>query len=295
MSNILSYAQYKSNYYRLQPLFYLFLLIFIEYDCISNKYVVLLAWNDKSIYNRNGGNYMKNIGDLLTIYRKKAGLTQIDVAEKLTKAGYPIQNKSIYAWEKNKSTPNPTQFLFLCELYGITDIYSTFIGPNPDNPLSILNDAGKEKALEFIRILGLTNEYRVEKASDNATDTLPAKTRELPLFLLAASAGTGEFLDSEAHEMVVVGSEVPEKASFGIRLNGNSMEPRYMNGQIVWVYKTSELFDGDIGIFFLDGQAYCKKLHKGKKGLELLSFNPEYKPIPVRESSDFKIFGRVVS
>ena len=238
---------------------------------------------------------MKNIGDILTTYRKKSGLTQIDVAEKLTKAGYPIQNKSIYAWEKNKSTPNPSQFLFLCKLYGITDIYSTFIGPNPDNPLAALNDAGKEKALDFIRILGLTDEYSIDDKAKTDDAKAPVKTRELPLYLLAASAGTGEFLDSEAHEMVVVGSEVPEKASFGIRLNGNSMEPRYMNGQIVWVYKTSELYDGDIGIFYLDGQAYCKKLHKGKKGIELISFNPEYKPIPVRESSDFKIFGRVIS
>ena len=68
-----------------------------------------------------------------------------------------------------------------------------------------------------------------------------------------------------------------------------------MNGQIVWVYRTTELYDGDIGIFYLDGQAYCKKLHKKGKLLELLSFNPEYKPIPIKESSEFKIFGRVVS
>ena len=35
-------------------------------------------------------------------------------------------------------------------MYGITDIYSTFIEPNPDNPLAVLNDAGKEKAKDFI-------------------------------------------------------------------------------------------------------------------------------------------------
>lgn len=238
---------------------------------------------------------MKNIGETLAAFRKAAGYTQIDVAAELTKAGYPIQNKSIYAWEKNKSTPNPTQFLFLCKLYGITDIYSAFIEPNPDNPLASLNEAGKEKVLDYIRILELTRQYNTyEVQGDNVTE-LPARTRELPLFLLAASAGTGEFLDSEAHEMVIVGSEVPDTASFGIRLHGNSMEPRYMDGQIVWVYRTTELLDGDIGIFYLDGQAYCKKLHKGKNSLELLSFNPDYKPIRIKESSDFKIFGRVVS
>ena len=145
----------------------------------------------------------------------------------------------------------------------------------------------------------MTDEYRHEDVVTNKTTDkvakFPVKQRKLPLYLLPASAGTGEFLDNDDHEMVVVGSEVPEKASFGIRLNGNSMEPRYMNGQIVWVYRTTELYDGDIGIFYLDGQAYCKKLHKMKNSIELISFNPEYTPIKVTESSDFKVFGRVIS
>lgn len=242
---------------------------------------------------------MKNIGETLTACRKKAGYSQIEAADMLTKAGYPIRNKSIYTWEKNKSTPNPSQFLMLCKLYGVTDIYSTFIEPNPDNPFSVLNEAGKDKALDFISILASTEEYRYMdiKAKEKPENTIdfPVKQRELPIYLLPASAGTGEFLDSEEHEMVVVGSEVPEKASFGIRLHGNSMEPRYMNGQIVWVYRTAELYDGDIGIFYLDGQAYCKKLHKGNGKIELLSFNPDYKPIPVTEASEFKVFGRVIS
>ena len=279
---------------------------------------------------------MKNIGEVLAAFRKKAGYTQLEAADELTRLGYPVQNKTIYAWEKNKSTPNPVQFLLLCKLYGITDIYSSFIEPNPSNPFSSLNEAGIEKALDFIRILGLTDEYGTDsdafrtnaeafrtheattvsissaagkgrkKAVSSASEkdsSLPQSDsvyhfpteRELPLYQLAASAGTGEFLDNDKYEMIIVGSEVPEKASFGIRLNGNSMEPRYMNGQIVWVYRTTDLFDGDIGIFYLDGQAYCKKLHKVNGHIELLSFNPAYKPIPVTESSEFKIFGRVIS
>ena len=242
---------------------------------------------------------MTKLGDTLKAFRKKAGLSQVDAADRLTKAGVATNNKIIYTWEKGKVTPNASQFLALCKIYGITDIYSAFIETNPDNPLAILNNTGKEKALDYINILGQLDKYRVIDSAPDSNDNniieFPVKQRELPLYLLAASAGTGEFLDSEEHEMVVVGSEVPEKASFGIRLNGNSMEPRYMNGQIVWVYKTAELFDGEIGIFYLDGQAYCKKLHKGNDFMELLSFNPDYKPIPITEASEFKIFGRVIS
>ena len=73
------------------------------------------------------------------------------------------------------------------------------------------------------------------------------------------------------------------------------MTPRSLDGQIVWVYRTSELVNGDIGIFYLDGNAYCKRLHKKKNKLELVSINPKYAPIQVTANSDFRIFGRVVS
>ena len=242
---------------------------------------------------------MNKIGETLAHYRKQAQLSQVEAAKKLSDAEITTNNKAIYTWEKGIAMPNAAQFLALCKIYGITDIYSAFIEPNPDNPLAILNDTGRDKALDYIDILSQLENYRLKNSTTISNDEniieFPVKQRELPLYLLPASAGTGEFLDGEEHEMVVVGSEVPEKASFGIRLNGNSMEPRYMSGQIVWVYKTTELFDGDIGIFYLDGQAYCKKLHKGNNFMELLSFNPEYDPIPVTEASEFKIFGRVIS
>ena len=246
---------------------------------------------------------MENIGEILARYRKEAGLSQIEAAKKMTDLGSRINNTSISAWEKNVSKPNPCQFLLLCKIYGITDIYSAFLEPNPDNPLSELNDKGIEKALEYIELLKLDKRYiipAIQKTLKNPDDQDSAQVisfpqRELPLYLLPASAGPGEFLDSDAYDMVVVGSDVPESASFGIRLNGDSMTPRYVDGQIVWVYRTSELLNGDIGIFYLDGNAYCKRLHKENNLLELLSINPAYAPIRVTESSDFRIYGRVVS
>ena len=237
---------------------------------------------------------MFNIGEVLANSRKTKGLSQIEVAKIMESYDYPINNKVLSAWEKGKSTPNPAQFLYLCKIYGITDIYSAFLEPNPDNPLSELNESGKAKVMEYIDLLKLDSRYTIAPAAPKE-NVIEFPHRELPLFLLAASAGPGEFLDGEAYEMVVVGSEVPESASFGIRLNGDSMTPRYLDGQIVWVYRTSELVNGDIGIFYLDGNAYCKRLHKKKNKLELVSINPKYAPIQVTANSDFRIFGRVVS
>lgn len=91
-----------------------------------------------------------------------------------------------------------------------------------------------------------------------------------------------------------VGEEVPATADFGIRISGDSMEPRFVNGQIVWVQKQDTLNNGEIGIFFLDGNAYCKKLQDDEKGLYLISLNNTYEPIAVTENQTFKIFGKVV-
>ena len=237
---------------------------------------------------------MLNIGEVLAKSRKENSLSQIEVSKIMESYNYPINNKVLSAWEKGKSTPNPAQFLHLCKIYGITDIYSAFLEPNPDNPMSELNEAGKAKVMEYIELLKLDKRYTIAPAV-HEENIIEFPHRELPLFILPASAGSGEFLDDGKYEMVVVGSEVPDTASFGIRLNGDSMTPRYLDGQIVWVYRTTELVNGDIGIFYLDGNAYCKRLHKKKNSLELVSINPKDAPIPVTANSDFRIFGRVVS
>lgn len=64
---------------------------------------------------------------------------------------------------------------------------------------------------------------------------------------MPVSAGTGQFLDNDSYEEVEVGPEVPETADFGVRISGDSMMPRYLDKQIVWIQKTDELNDGEIG------------------------------------------------
>ena len=67
-------------------------------------------------------------------------------------------------------------------------------------------------------------------------------------------------------------------ADFGVCVSGDSMEPLYLNGQIIWVHQQETLEDGEIGIFFLDGEAYVKK----------------YAPSKVSSGSVFRTFGKVV-
>ncbi|MBQ8952150.1 MAG: helix-turn-helix domain-containing protein [Eubacterium sp.] len=224
------------------------------------------------------------LGRRLKEMRRLSGLSQAEVAGLLTSRGYSVKAGAVSAWETGISQPNSEQFLTLCDLYGITDIRQSFreyFRITAVDPMNELNTEGRQLALNYVNLLIKSGDYM-------------RRQRTIKLFNLPASAGTGEFLDGDDYQTVVIGDEVPDSADFGIRIHGDSMEPRYTNGQIVYVHRTSELSDGDIGIFYLDGSAYCKILHKAGRKLSLVSINSAYKPIPIKESSEFKVFGKVV-
>ena len=229
---------------------------------------------------------MKKLGKIIATYRKQNNLSQTQLSEILIKNGFKASNKAVSSWEKDTTEPSASLLLFLCKLLGITDIYGEYYGNNPSNPLSGLNEEGKEKALDYIQLLVDSGKFQ------NAT-IIPFR-RKIRLFDIPASAGVGNFLDGDNFTEVEVGEEVPATADFGIRISGDSMEPRFVNGQIVWVQKQDTLNSGEIGIFFLDGNAYCKKLQDDGKGLYLISLNNNYDPIAITENQTFKIFGKVV-
>ena len=108
---------------------------------------------------------------------------------------------------------------------------------------------------------------------------------------LPASAGTGNILDSElAEELLVPESAEAEQADFVISVGGDSMEPTYHDGDKVFVEKCDSVGVGEVGIFILNGEAYIKEL--GNKCL--ISHNEKYKPIRIGESDSVYCCGRVI-
>lgn len=231
---------------------------------------------------------MRSIGEIIATYRKKMGISQVELSNMLRTHGYNLSNKAVSTWEKDVAEPSSSVLLLLCKLLNITDIYGEHYGYNPDNPMSTLNEEGKAKAIEYIELLRDSGKYTPAQAI-----IIPFR-RSIKLFDIPASAGTGSFLDGENYTVLEVGEEVPSDADFGIRISGDSMEPQFINGQIVWVHQQEDLATGDIGIFYLDGNAYCKKLKDDDDGLFLISLNNRYEPIPVTENNSFKVFGKVV-
>ena len=234
---------------------------------------------------------MKTIGNILADHRKKMGLSQNGLALELEKHDIHVTYKAISKWEKDIAAPSIPTFLAVCKILGVKDIYEAYFGKNPFNPynlISELNEAGREKLLDYIELLSESGKYKKQECT-----IIPFK-RTIRLFDIPASAGTGEFLDGENYELIEVGEEVPSDADFGIRISGDSMEPRFINGQIVWVHQQETLSNGEIGIFYLDGNAYCKKFNDNENGISLISLNSNYEPITVSKNSMLKIFGKVI-
>lgn len=108
---------------------------------------------------------------------------------------------------------------------------------------------------------------------------------------MPASAGTGVPLDDEPYQYLKV-PETPTtlRADFAIRVSGDSMKPKYYDGDILLVERADDIEIGQIGIFVLNGSGYVKK--KGKTGL--ISLNENYNDINVKEYDNCKCVGKVI-
>ncbi len=115
--------------------------------------------------------------------------------------------------------------------------------------------------------------------------------RTLPLYDLPVSAGPGVALDEGlTDEITVRDNSRTREADYALRISGNSMEPRYHDGDILLVQECEMLEFGELGIFILDGSGFFK-VYGGDR---LYSLNPEYGDILLKDFEDVRITGRVI-
>ena len=114
--------------------------------------------------------------------------------------------------------------------------------------------------------------------------------RLMRLYDIPVSAGPGNYLEGSDYEMIEVDGLTPENADYALRVNGDSMIPRFVDQQTIFIHEQPHLDEGEIGIFCLNNDAYLKKLGRG----QLISLNNRYEPISIHDYDEFKIFGKVV-
>ncbi len=137
----------------------------------------------------------------------------------------------------------------------------------------------------------IISEERVRSRLGAVRKTPGFDKRQIPLYALPVSAGPGEYLDdSRAEQITIPDNDKTAEADFALRISGNSMEPRYRDGDVLLVQNCDSVEPGEAAIFVLDGNGYFKIFG----GDRLISLNPEYGEILLRGYNDIHCAGRVV-
>lgn len=134
------------------------------------------------------------------------------------------------------------------------------------------------------------------------TDTpakAPAKIEYIREYVTPAAAGYTSPAEGEDYILVPRGTDVPPRADFAVRIDGDSMEPVIRDGSRVYVSRTNELEPGDVGIFFVDGDMKCKQYCEDSFGnIYLFSLNRARRDadVTVMASSGITVccFGKVL-
>lgn len=118
------------------------------------------------------------------------------------------------------------------------------------------------------------------------------KTIIIPFYRTPASAGTGSWLndDTPVEYTNVPKTEKTLSADFLLEVRGDSMQPKFLDGDRVLVKNSESIYEEEIGVFVLNGESYIKKMGRN----ELISLNSAYKPIQLHEFDEIRCVGKVL-
>ena len=224
--------------------------------------------------------------DRLKNLRKAKGTTQADVAEALG-----IKESAYSNYEKDLREPNAVVLKAMSKYFGVTIDYLL------DCHTGFVASRSEQEHIKKYRTLDPYGQKAVTSVLDIEFERctyIPEPNREelieVSINYAPVSAGFGDKLeDYEQWEKASV-PLTPEsrKADFILVVDGDSMEPKFHNGDYILVRKQPAVDIGHIGIFGVDGKGYIKKYG----GDKLISLNKKYPDIPLNEDS--RCFGLVL-
>lgn len=118
--------------------------------------------------------------------------------------------------------------------------------------------------------------------------------REIPIVGRVAAGAPIFAIENQVDSLMVRDNR---SGLFGLRIVGDSMAPRIMDGDLVVVQQQDDAKDGDIIIALIDDEATCKVIKKSAWGVSLVPFNSSYAPFVYteREAEErLHIVGKVI-
>ena len=235
----------------------------------------------------------------LSFYMEKKGVDRNTLCADLN-----LKYTTVRDWLKGITYPRIGKIELLANYFNINKsdlIEDKVITTQPSDSLleAITNTARQLNANNKKTVLRTSEELLEAQMSKMKTEeTQPNEVSEViqlysyDYYDHPASAGTGQYLNDVRVERIELPVDVD--ADFVIPIKGDSMEPDYHDGDLVFIRTSVELNDGVIGVFNYNGDAYIKQLVIDKDQAYLHSLNPAYKDMPITPETDFRIIGEVV-
>ena len=224
------------------------------------------------------------IGETLKKLRDEKGLTLKQMGEILG-----VSHMTYQRYEKNDTDVSTEMLSKLADFYGVSADYllgrteiKAMAGTTPAEQLDV--SAVEKRIIE--RYTQLDENMRavcVEVFRQLTGAAFPGENEKPDIIVysrmhrMKASAGAGYDLDNEDNwrDIRIYDCPEAESADFAVEVDGDSMEPDYHDGEIVFIKLADEVPVGAVGLFIHDGRGYIKE--RGEKCL--ISRNPDYPDI----------------
>lgn len=212
-------------------------------------------------------------------------LKQVDILDKAKpyceKYGVKLGKNDLSQYVTGKVEPGQKKLSVLSEALGVSEVWLMGYDVALETP-----DPKKQKK----RLTAYYDRLNTNKTSSTKIPVLGYVRAGIPLNAVE------EILDWE---------EIPEKwlesgdEYFALSIKGDSMEPKFSEGDVAIIRKQDDVESGDIAIILVNGDdATCKKVMKYSGGVRLVPWNPAYEVLDFSnqeiEELPVKIIGKVV-
>lgn len=246
------------------------------------------------------------IGTQISLLRKKFGLTQEDLANKLGFSKQTVSN-----WETGLKTPRMGAIQKIADLFNVSKsfiiegidesknssiekIYNQLESPRQQKVYDFAENQLKEQKQEQLKI------QETKKQTPNSENDLSEfeKYRNRKIISGRATAAgapvDGDTQDSQSSVMIIDQREVPSDADEIVTIAGDSMEPLLLEGEQVFIHWTPVVEQGEIALVsIVDEGVTCKKVYWDNDVCTLRSINEAYEDM-VYPLSDIRIIGKVL-
>lgn len=245
---------------------------------------------------------MSIINNILSILEQK-GINQAALCSHLK-----IGTSTMTTWKKRNTDPPSKYIVPICEFLDV-DPYVVLTGAPRSTEQK---DDARQQLMNLLdnleTLIGNERAQLVKDTTCNRSEQEQAKRQEIrrsvpeesapcesidiPFSTLLVSAGLGDFLEQDGTQETINVPATPttRRADFAVRVDGDSMEPMYSDGDIVLVKQEQEVPEGQVGIFEVNGSGYIKKVGHRR----LISMNENYDDILISPDDSVHCFGLVI-